>query len=69
MAVVKFDTRELSSFPNAMEVRLPGDKRAAAGIFDTVQRRKAIIHQLGLGGMLQRKFFGVSDRDTKTLSN
>lgn len=47
----------------AIEVRLVSDTEAVVGIFDPVQARKAIVHQMGLGRMPIRRFFGVG-RDT-----
>ena len=52
----------------ALEVRVVSDTEAVVGIFDPVQRRKAIVHQLGLGRMPVRRFFGVSGSDADTLS-
>lgn len=43
----------------AIEVRLVSDTEAVVGIFDPVQARKAIVHQMGLGKMPARRFFGV----------
>ena len=43
----------------AIEVRLVSDTEAVVGIFDTVQARKAAIHQMGLGKMPARRFFGL----------
>ena len=53
---------------DAIEVRLLGDRGTVAGMFGPVEERKAIIHQLGLGRMPQRRFFGLSNRDTQALS-
>lgn len=64
----KVDLDSSGKMLNAIEVRLLGDREAVVGIFDTVQRRKAIVHQLGLGRMPQRKFFGVSGGDAATMS-
>ncbi len=52
----------------AIEVRVVSDTKAMVGIFDPVQQRKAIVHQLGLGKMPVRRFFGVSRSDVDTLS-
>ncbi len=52
----------------AIEVRVVSDTEAMVGIFDPVQQRKAIVHQLGLGKMPVRRFFGVSRSDVDTLS-
>ncbi len=52
----------------AIEVRVVSDTEAMVGIFDPVQQRKAIVHQLGLGKMPVRRFFGVSRSDVNTLS-
>ncbi len=43
----------------AIEVRLVLDTEAVVGIFDPVQARKAAIHQMGLGKMPARRFFGL----------
>ena len=43
----------------AIEVRLVSDTEAVVGIFDPVQARKAAIHQMGLGKMPARRFFGL----------
>ncbi len=43
----------------AIEVRLVSDTEAVVGIFDPVQARKAIVHQMGLGKMPARRFFGL----------
>jgi phage gpG-like protein len=43
----------------AIEVRLVSDTEAVVGIFDPVQARKAVIHQMGLGKMPARRFFGL----------
>ncbi len=52
----------------AIEVRVVSDTEAVVGIFDPVQQRKAIVHQLGLSRMPVRRFFGVSRSDTDTIS-
>lgn len=52
----------------AIEVRVVSDTEAMVGIFDPVQQGKAIVHQLGLGKMPVRRFFGVSRSDVDTLS-
>jgi len=52
----------------AIEVKVVSDTEAVVGIFDRVQQRKAIVHQLGLGSMPMRRFFGVSGSDVDTLS-
>lgn len=66
--VSRVDLNSSGKMLDAIEERLPGDKQAVMSIYDTVQRRKVVIRQLGLGGMPQRKFFDVSERDTQTLS-
>ena len=43
----------------AIEVRLVSDTEAVVGIFDPVQARKAIVHQMGIGKMPARRFFGL----------
>lgn len=48
---------------NSIEARVISDTEAVVGIFDPVQQRKAIIHQLGLGNAPQRRFLGLSDQD------
>ena len=40
------------------------DVLAVVRIADAIQQKKAIIHQLGLGVMPKRPFFGISDKDT-----
>jgi len=52
----------------AIEVRVVSDTEAVIGIFDPLQQRKAVVHQLGLSKMPVRRFFGVSGSDTDTLS-
>lgn len=52
---------------DSIEVRVLSDMEAVVGIFDLVQARKAIIHQLGLGNAPVRRFFGVSDTDSDTM--
>jgi hypothetical protein len=52
----------------AIEVRAVSDTEAVVGIFDKAQQRKAIVHQLGLGKMPVRRFFGVSVADADTLT-
>lgn len=52
----------------AIEVRVVSDTEAVVGIFDPVQQKKAIVHQLGLGRMPMRRFFGVSRSDIDTIS-
>lgn len=39
---------------------------ARVGIGSAIEQRKGIIHQLGLGKMPKREWFGVSPRDTTT---
>jgi phage gpG-like protein len=51
----------------AIEVRAVSDTEAVVGIFDKAQQRKAIVHQLGLGKMPARRFFGVNAADADTL--
>lgn len=53
---------------DAIETKAISDTEAVVGIFDPVERRKAIVHQLGLGKMPVRRFFGVSGSDADTLS-
>ena len=52
---------------DSIEVRLLNENEAVVGIFDPVQERKAIIHQLGLGNVPQRRFFGLSESDEQTM--
>jgi hypothetical protein len=52
----------------AIEVRILSDTEAVVGIFDKVQQRKAVVHQLGLGKIPVRRFFGVSSADVDTLA-
>lgn len=51
----------------SIETKVLSDTEAVVGIFDPFQQKKAIIHQLGLGGVPQRRFFGISDGDTATI--
>lgn len=53
---------------DAIEVRAVSDTEVLIGIFDPVQQRKAIIHQLGLGRMPARRFFGVGGGDAETMA-
>ena len=52
---------------DSIEAGVVSDTEAIVGIFDPVERRKAIAHQLGLGKLPRRRFFGLSDKDTGTL--
>ncbi len=55
----KVDLDASGEMLGAIEVRLVSDTEAAVGIFDPVQARKAIVHQMGLGKMPARRFFGL----------
>ncbi|MCA9809139.1 MAG: hypothetical protein AB7I96_13855 [Candidatus Dadabacteria bacterium] len=55
----KVDLDASGEMLGAIEVRLVSDTEAVVGIFDPVQARKAIIHQMGLGKMPRRRFFGL----------
>jgi hypothetical protein len=52
---------------DSIEVRIISDMEAVVGIFDPVQQRIAIVHQLGLGNSPVRRFFGVSNTDSDTM--
>ena len=51
----------------SIETRVLSDTEAVVGIFDPIQQKKAIVHQLGLGKTPQRRFFGISDQDTQSI--
>lgn len=53
---------------DSIEVKVLSDTEAVVGIFDPFQQRKAVIHQLGLGNAPVRRFFGVSETDSVTMS-
>ena len=54
---------------DSIESRVLSNTEAVVGIFDPVQQKKAIIHQLGLGRTPQRRFFGISNQDTVAIDH
>ena len=63
----KVDLVDTGKMINSIEARVLNENEAVVGIFDPIQQKKAIIHQLGLGGIPQRRFFGISDQDTQSI--
>jgi phage gpG-like protein len=52
---------------NSIESKVISDTEAVVGIFDPIQQKKAIVHQLGLGKTPQRRFFGISEQDAGSI--
>lgn len=47
----------------AIGTRIDSDTEATVGLFSAIEGKKAIVHQLGLGKMPQREFFGIGKDD------
>lgn len=47
----------------AIGARVDSDTEATVGLFSAIEGKKAIVHQLGIGHMPQREFFGIGRDD------
>lgn len=63
----KVDLVDTGKMLSSIETRVLSDSEAVVGIFDPAQQRKAIVHQLGLGGAPVRRFFGIDERDVSSI--